>query len=89
MQWPEDRCQPFRQQIDSARAFKHSNGNQDRNQKSNEQNLSPAPVPEEEPNRRSDNHQDRIGDRYPGDRVFVHDRTMIKPDLDQHDAKTQ
>ena len=36
MQWPEDRCQPFRQQIDSARAFKHSNGNQDRDQKRND-----------------------------------------------------
>ena len=63
--------------------------NQDRNQKSNEQNLSPAQVPEEKSNRRNDGHQDRIDDRYPGDRVFVHDRTMIKPDLDQDDAKTQ
>src|SRR5437016_3908692 len=36
MQWPEDRRQPFRQQIDSARASKHSNGNQDRDQKRND-----------------------------------------------------
>src|SRR5580765_2427719 len=36
MQWPEDRRQPFRQQIDSARAFKHSNGNQDRDQERND-----------------------------------------------------
>jgi len=60
-----------------------------RDQKSNEQNLSPPPVPEQKPNRRSDNHQDRIDDRYPGDRVFAHDGTMIKTDLDQDDAKSQ
>ncbi len=36
MQWREHWRQPFRQQIDSARAFIHSNGNQDGNQKRND-----------------------------------------------------
>src|SRR5438270_8104854 len=36
MQSPAYRRQPFSQQIDSARASKHSNGNQDRDQKRND-----------------------------------------------------
>jgi hypothetical protein len=58
-----------------------------REQKSNEQDLATTPTPEEKADRRSDHHQNGIDDRYPADRVFTDNETMIEPDFNEKDAE--
>jgi hypothetical protein len=56
-------------------------------QKSSEKELATTTTPEEKADQRSDNHQNRIDNRDPPDRVFADDETMIEPHFNEKYAE--